>query len=84
MSQVVGGLEFALQLVVSEKDSQFGSIQIEGTNKKGSHFLQLMSNEESDLDLEISHTFKESIVSTGSSTQEHAFSDISNLGMLIS
>ncbi|GAU41886.1 hypothetical protein TSUD_169970 [Trifolium subterraneum] len=78
MSQVVGGLEFALEMVVSEKDSQFGSNQIEGTNKKGSHFLQ--SNEESDLRLEISHTYKESIVSTGSSTQEHAFSDNSNLG----
>ncbi|KEH21705.1 feronia receptor-like kinase [Medicago truncatula] len=48
MSQVVGGLEFALQLVVSEEDCNVGTTQKEMTCIKGLRFSQSMSDEGSD------------------------------------
>jgi len=69
MSQVVGGLEFALKLLASEEDSQVGTTQKERT---------YMSNEGSDLHFTRSHTYKESTISTRPSTQEQPFSGIGN------
>ncbi|XP_024625927.1 receptor-like protein kinase FERONIA [Medicago truncatula] len=69
MSQVVGGLEFALQLVVSEEDSQFGMTQKDRT---------YMSDEWSDLHFTRSHTYKESTVSARLGTREQPFSGIGN------
>ena len=69
MSQVVGGLEFALQLVVSEEDSQFDMTQKERT---------YMSDEWSDLHFTRSHTYKESTVSAKPSTREQPFFEIEN------
>ncbi|KEH21704.1 putative protein kinase RLK-Pelle-CrRLK1L-1 family [Medicago truncatula] len=69
MSQVVGGLEFALQLVVSEEDSQFGMTQKDRT---------YMSDEWSDLHFMRSHTYKESTVSARLGTREQPFSGIGN------
>jgi serine/threonine protein kinase len=78
MSQVIGDLEFALQLVVSEEGSQFGNAQKEGRYMKGPQFSQFMSDEESDLHFVRSHTYKENTVSTWPSSQEHPFSEIRN------
>ncbi|KAK2359571.1 receptor protein kinase FERONIA [Trifolium repens] len=78
MSQVVGDLEFALQLVVSEEGSQFGNAQKEGRYMKGPQFSQFMSDEESDLHFVRSHTYKENTVSAWPSSQEHPFSEIRN------
>jgi serine/threonine protein kinase len=79
MSQVVGGLEFALQLVASEEDSQFGSTKIEESYNKVPHFLQFISDEDSDLHMARSHSYKESTVSARPSTKEHQFSMNENL-----
>ncbi|MCH97314.1 receptor-like protein kinase feronia-like, partial [Trifolium medium] len=78
MSQVVGDLEFALKLVVSEEDSQVGKAQKEGRYMKGPHFSQFMSDEESNLHVVRSHTYKESTVSAWPSSQEYPFSEIQN------
>ncbi|XP_045793499.1 receptor-like protein kinase FERONIA [Trifolium pratense] len=78
MSQVVGDLEFALQLVVSEEGSQFGKAEKEGRYMKGPQFSQFMSDEESDLHFVRSHTYKESTLSAWPSSQEHPFSEIPN------
>ncbi|KAK2413146.1 receptor protein kinase FERONIA [Trifolium repens] len=78
MSQVVGDLEFALQLVVSEEGSQFGNAQKEGRYMKGPQFSQFMSDEESDLHFIRSHTYKENTVSAWPSSQEHPFLEIRN------
>ncbi|CAJ2669132.1 unnamed protein product [Trifolium pratense] len=78
MSQVVGDLEFALQLVVSEEGSEFGKAQKEGRYMKGPQFSQFMSDEESDLHFVRSHTYKESTLSAWPSSQEHPFSEIPN------
>jgi serine/threonine protein kinase len=78
MSQVVGDLEFALQLVVSEEGSQFGNAQKEGRYMKEPRFSQFMSGEESDLHFVRSHTYKENTVSTWPSSQEHPFLEIRN------
>ena len=69
MSQVVRGLEFALQLVVSEEDSQFGMTQKDRT---------YMSDEWSDLHFTRSHTYKESTVSARLATREQPSSGIGN------
>ena len=69
MSQVVGGLEFALKLLVSEEDSQ-----VDTTPKERTY----ISDEESDLHFTRSHTYKESTISTRRSTQEQPFSRIGN------
>jgi serine/threonine protein kinase len=79
MTQVVGGLEFALQLVASEEDSQFGSTKIEESYNKVPHFLQFISDEDSDLHMARSHSYKESTVSARPSTKEHQFSMNENL-----
>ncbi|WJX75353.1 hypothetical protein P8452_58894 [Trifolium repens] len=78
MSQVVGDLEFALQLVVSEEGSQFSKAQKEGRYMKGPQFSQFISDEESDLHFIRSHTYKENTVSAWPSSQEHPFSEIRN------
>ncbi|KEH21708.1 putative protein kinase RLK-Pelle-CrRLK1L-1 family [Medicago truncatula] len=64
MSQVVIGLEYALQMEVSEEGSQ--------------QFSQFMSDQECDQHFERSHTYKESTASARASTQEHFFSNIVN------
>ncbi|GAU19886.1 hypothetical protein TSUD_171120 [Trifolium subterraneum] len=78
MSQVVGDLEFALQLVASEEGSQSGNVQKDRRYMKDSQFSQFMSDEESDLHFVRSHTYKESTVPAWPSSQEHAFSEIRN------
>ncbi|GAU19887.1 hypothetical protein TSUD_171130 [Trifolium subterraneum] len=80
MSQVVGDLEFALQLVLSEEDSQFGKAQKEERYMKEPKFSQFMGDEKSDLDLHFvrSHTYKESTISTWRSSREHPFPEIRN------
>jgi len=79
MSQVVGGLEVALQLVVSEEDSEFGTTQNEMTcSVKGLRFSQFMTNEWSDLHFTRSHTYNESTISARPCTKEHLFSEIGN------
>ncbi|RHN44453.1 putative protein kinase RLK-Pelle-CrRLK1L-1 family [Medicago truncatula] len=78
MSQVVGGLEFALQLVVSEEDYDVCTTQKEITCIKGLRFSQSMSDEGSGMHFARSQTFKESTISARSITKEHLFSEIRN------
>ena len=64
MSQVVTGLEYALQMEVSEEGSQ--------------QFSQFMSDEECGQHYERSHTYKESTASAWACTEEHSLSKIVN------
>jgi hypothetical protein len=78
MTQVVGGLEFVLQLVVSEEDSQFGTTQKERTCMESLWFSQFLSDEGSDLHFARSHTYKETTVSARKRIHDHSFSEIEN------
>ncbi|XP_058736475.1 receptor-like protein kinase FERONIA [Vicia villosa] len=78
MSQVVGDLEFALQLVVRKGDNQFGTTQKEETLVKIPQFSQFMSDEESDIHFARSHSYKESTASARLNTQNYSFFDIGN------
>ncbi|CAK8540754.1 unnamed protein product [Lathyrus sativus] len=69
MSQVVGELEYALQLVVSEEDSQFDTSQKEEAHVKTPRFS-------SDIHFARSQSYKESTISMRLCTQNYSFFDI--------